>query len=89
MAGANMLFSLVQQVTFGLGIAVGAVALRIADALATPDSAALGLVDFRLAFLFIGALGLAGLYDSLSLPHDAGTVVSKHRPRARVAGRDS
>ncbi len=83
MGGANMLFSLVQQVTFGLGIAAGAVALRLADAVATPEAASLGLVDFRLAFLVIGALGLVGLYDSLLLSHDAGALVSKHRAAAR------
>ncbi len=85
MAGANMLFSLVQQITFGLGIAVGAVALRFADSIATPDAASLGLTDFRYAFLIIGALGLIGLYDSLSLPHDAGALVSKHRRRESAA----
>ncbi len=85
MAGANMLFSLVQQITFGLGIAVGAVALRFADSIATPEAASLGLVDFRYAFLIIGALGLLGLYDSLSLPRDAGALVSRHRHRESAA----
>lgn len=83
MAGANMLFSLVQQITFGLGIAVGAVMLRIANAYVTPASPALGLLDFRLSFLAVGALGLIGLYDSLLLPRDAGALVSQHQPRRR------
>lgn len=79
MAGANMLFSLVQQITFGLGIAVGAVVLRFADAVASPGSSGLMLVDFRWTFLIIGAIGLLGLFDSLRLPRDAGALVSRHR----------
>ncbi|BCP54766.1 MFS transporter [Kaistia sp. 32K] len=81
MAGANTLFSLVQQITFGLGIALGAIALRLADAWLTPDVEGLTLGDFHAAFLIVGVVGLIGLFDSFALPRDAGTAVSKHRPR--------
>ncbi|WP_336801934.1 MFS transporter [Kaistia sp. MMO-174] len=84
MSGANMLFSLVQQITFGLGIALGAIALRLSDAWLTPDMEGLTLRDFHVAFLIVGLVGLIGLYDSLALPHDAGAPVSKHRARARA-----
>ncbi|MFI5411822.1 MFS transporter [Kaistia sp. UC242_56] len=84
MSGANTLFSLVQQITFGLGIALGAIALRLADAWLTPDVSGLTLRDFHAAFLIVGVVGLLGLYDSFALPHDAGAPVSKHRARARA-----
>ena len=76
-----MLFSLVQQVTFGLGIALGAVALRLSDVLVTPDAAALTVGDFHVAFLIVAIIAAIGLYDSFLLPRDAGALVSKHRPR--------
>ncbi len=85
MAGANTLFSLVQQITFGLGIALGAIALRLADAWLTPDVEGLTLADFHFAFLIVGVVGLIGLYDSFPLPRDAGTAVSQHRPRGKPA----
>jgi EmrB/QacA subfamily drug resistance transporter len=84
MAGANTLFSLVQQITFGLGIALGAIALRLADTWLTPDIEGLTLGDFHVAFLIVGVVALFGLWDSFALPRDAGTAVSKHRPRGRA-----
>jgi len=88
MSGANTLFSLVQQITFGLGIALGAVALRLADAFVSPESPTLTVADFHVAFLIVGAVGLVGLYDSFGLPRDAGAIVSQHRKaRATVSPR--
>jgi EmrB/QacA subfamily drug resistance transporter len=84
MSGANTLFTLVQQVTFGLGIALGAIALRLSDVFGTTGSSGLTLADFHIAFLIVGAVGLLGLYDSLALPRDAGVLVSKHRPREKA-----
>lgn len=84
MAGANTLFSLVQQITFGLGIALGAIALRLSDAFYTPGDPTLTLGDFHVAFLIAGCVGLLGLYDSFALPRDAGAVVSKHRTGGRA-----
>ncbi|MCX5495293.1 MFS transporter [Kaistia dalseonensis] len=81
MAGANTLFSLVQQITFGLGIALGAIALRLSDMFATTETATLTLSDFHTAFLIIGGVAILGLVDSFALPHDAGAIVSKHRRR--------
>ncbi|MCX5515549.1 MFS transporter [Kaistia algarum] len=86
MAGANTLFSLVQQITFGLGIALGAVALRLSDAFVSPGSQTLTVADFHSAFLIVGVVALMGLYDTLALPRDAGALVSRHR-RAMVSPR--
>jgi EmrB/QacA subfamily drug resistance transporter len=84
MSAANTLFSTVFQLAMGLGIALGAVAIRLGD-WAAPH---LGLAQvpaasFRLAFLVIAVVALLGLIDSLRLPRDAGDHVS--RPRRKVA----
>ncbi|GAB0114244.1 MFS transporter [Acidisoma sp. C75] len=79
MTSANTLFNLAQQVTFGLGVAVGAVLLRL-------GAAALGggldrVAVFHFAFFGIGLLCLAGIADFLALPRHAGAEVSGHGKR--------
>ncbi|MGQ9366864.1 MFS transporter [Azospirillum sp. ST 5-10] len=75
MNGANTLFTMAQQVSLGLGIAVGAVALRIADAVAPADA----LARFHVAFGLVGVIALVALIDVLRLAPDAGAAVSGHR----------
>jgi EmrB/QacA subfamily drug resistance transporter len=69
MSGANTLFNMVQQMGMAMGIALGAMALRLA-ALFGPDAGAAGgipLAHFHAAFLIVGAIatlevvGVAGL----------------------------
>ena len=52
MSGANTLFSMMQQMAAGLGIAVGAIALRLGS-LAQGAADTLTLGDFQLAFCVI------------------------------------
>ena len=57
MSGANTVFNMVQQLFMAMGIALGAVALRIAGLLgpgAAPGAIPLG--HFRTAFILIGAI---------------------------------
>ncbi|WP_085315563.1 MFS transporter [Derxia lacustris] len=73
MSGANTLFNLASQVSMGLGVALGALALRIGHA-ALP---ALGLAGtpalaYRIAFAVVGLVALAGLVESRRLAPDAG-----------------
>jgi MFS family permease len=75
MSSANSLGSVVQQFTMGLGIAAGALALRV-GALFHAPAATLTVADFHVAFLLTGLLALAALTDMLGLPDDAGAVVS-------------
>lgn len=79
MSAASTLWSAAAQMTIGLGIAFGAVALRVAAALNQEDGVHSGLhfslADFRLAFLFAGLLTLASLAGYLRMAHDAGQSV--------------
>jgi EmrB/QacA subfamily drug resistance transporter len=77
MTGANTLASTIQQLTMGLGVAVGALALRLGGPLAAPIG--LGhspVAPYHLAFLLIAILPLLALFGSLRLPRDAGAHLS-------------
>jgi EmrB/QacA subfamily drug resistance transporter len=77
MNAANTLFSLMFQISLGLGVAVAAVSLKIASLLLGHSAGSLTLADFRLAFLICAALAVLGLFDSYRLPPDAGASVSR------------
>ena len=85
MTGASTLSSTVQQLTLGLGIALGAVALRLAAFRHPDDPTTLSIGDFHLAFALIGLVALVGLYDCVSLAPEAGAEVSGHQHPGRKA----
>lgn len=74
MSGANTLFNMVQQISMGLGIAIGAVALRVGE-LFTPAHAKPPLLAFHIAFAAVGVIAVLGVLDSIALPRDAGAGV--------------
>jgi EmrB/QacA subfamily drug resistance transporter len=76
MSGANTLFSTVGQMSMALGIAFGAVALRLS--LMLHGSASLSVADFHFAFVLVGIVGVAAVYDCFGLQRDAAAVVSGH-----------
>jgi EmrB/QacA subfamily drug resistance transporter len=76
---ANTLFNLGQQVTFGLGVAAGAILLRVGHGLLEPSHAAVSVADFRFAFAGAGLICLLGVIDFLRLDGRAGAAVSGHR----------
>ena len=79
MSRANGFLSAVMQLSTGMGIAVGAITLRMV-ALAHGHSAAMPhLRDFHLAILFMALLSLGPVINSLGLPPDAGAATSGHR----------
>jgi EmrB/QacA subfamily drug resistance transporter len=80
-SGATTLFSMCQQMSAGIGIAFGAMALQVAQRL-TGHAGAPGIPDFRIAFGLVAALALLALADALALPRDAGARVSGHAGRA-------
>jgi MFS family permease len=85
MSGANTVFNMVQQLFNAMGVALGAVALRIAGLLgpaAAPDAAggAIPLAHFRTAFVIIGAISLLGALDVLGLDPAAGNNVRLRKP---------
>ena len=78
MSGASTLNSAMMQVTMGMGVAFGAMALRGAAWMHGHSGASLTAADFAMAFVFVGALGLAAIVDAFSLEPDAGSHVSGH-----------
>ena len=74
MRDATTLFSVLQQMNAGMGIAVGALALSVA---ALVHGSAQGVVaaDFQLAFWLIAAMALLANIDCLLLPAKAGQQV--------------
>jgi len=79
-SSASTLSAILQQVSMVFGVAFAAAMLNLSqyvrgDEVLTP-------VDFRIAFVAIGIIGLAASFQFLSLPHDAAAEVSGH---ARVS----
>ncbi|HEY2019836.1 MFS transporter [Paraburkholderia sp.] len=76
MSAASTLWSAAAQMTIGLGIAFGAVSLRVAAHLnGEMTGHVFTLDDFRLAFLFAGVLTLVSVIGYLGLARDAGQSV--------------
>jgi EmrB/QacA subfamily drug resistance transporter len=78
MSSANTLFSTGFQLALGLGIAVGALAIRVSEWL-VPH---IGLTHwpaapYRLAFVMVAMVSLLGVLDSLGLKADAGDNISR------------
>jgi hypothetical protein len=83
-ATANTLFSTTQQMSLGLGIAVGALVLHTtANLRGAPGH--YDLTDFRVAFLVGAGLTLFAVLDFLRLARGTGDEVSGHRQPRRSA----
>jgi len=82
-AAASTLWSVAQQMTIGMGIAFGAVCLRVAQALGGPPpgtgGADFALGDFRAAFVAAGLLVVASCVGYVRLPRDAGNAIAAGR----------
>lgn len=74
MTAANTLYSTVQQMSIGMGIAIGAVFLRFSNMI-NGSTDHYSVADFRLAFIFVGILGVLSLYGYTKLTPDAGDIV--------------
>jgi hypothetical protein len=76
MSAASTLWSAAAQMTIGLGIAFGAVALRGAAVFNGETSGRVfTLDDFRIAFLCAGLLTLVSMWGYWQMAHDAGRSV--------------
>jgi hypothetical protein len=82
MSAANSLGSVVQQLTIGMGIAAGALALRAGGVIRGDGTGSLTVGDFHIAFFLAAVLGVLALLDVFGLPADAGAEVSGHRKMA-------
>jgi MFS family permease len=76
MSGANTLFSMLNQMASGLGIAIGAIALRLASLL-HPASEAVSTRDFQIAFGVIAVLAIGAMLDFRRLAPDAADALRK------------
>lgn len=76
-SAASTLSSMLQQVSMILGVAAGALLLRLGQSWHQLDAP--GLTDFRLAFVVLGVIGVGSALRFLRLPVDAGAEVSGHR----------
>jgi EmrB/QacA subfamily drug resistance transporter len=76
---ANTLANVVQQLTLGLGITAGATALRVARLLRPAGDVISTVADFKLAFMLVALLTAISVLDALTLPRDAGAIVSGQR----------
>jgi MFS family permease len=76
MSGANTLFSMMNQMGSGLGIAAGAVSLRLGGLL-HPSADAVSGRDFQIAFCVIAFLAASAYLDFFRLAPDAADVLRK------------
>lgn len=84
MTSANTLYSTVQQMSVGTGIALGAVALRFSNMLNGGVPGTYTVADFRLSFIFVAVIGLIHLWGYLPLAPTAGDVVRIKKERKKV-----
>lgn len=79
MSGASTLSSILTQMSAGLGVALGAVCLRIAALWAPAPAHGIAPAAFYITFVIMTVLSAFGLYDLWRLPQNAGARVSGHK----------
>jgi EmrB/QacA subfamily drug resistance transporter len=79
---ANTLQATAQQLAVGLGVPVGAVALRAGGALSSiVPGTATSVTPYAVAFVLLALVALGGTVGALRLHPDAGAAVTRHRRR--------
>ena len=71
---------MITQMSMGMGVAVGAIALRIAGFLTGNSMGAPTTKEFHVAFLLVAVLCIVATLDCFILEPDAGAAVSGHHP---------
>jgi MFS family permease len=79
LSSATSFFSMITQMSMGMGVAVGAIALRAAGLLDGNAHGTPTTKEFHIAFLLVSALTLLATFDCFSLDREAGAAVSGHR----------
>jgi MFS family permease len=79
MSSATSFFSMITQMSMGMGVAVGAIALRIAGFLDGHSGGVPTTKEFHTAFLLVALLSVLATLDCFLLERDAGAAVSGHR----------
>jgi EmrB/QacA subfamily drug resistance transporter len=79
MSSASALSSTLFQLTMGIGVALGAIALRLAAWMHGHSGRSVTPADFSVAFLMVALVGLFSIADLFRLARDAGSEVTGHR----------
>ena len=79
MSRANGFLSAVMQLSMGVGVAVGAITLRLVAHAHGHSAAVPQLRDFHMVILLMAVVVLGPVFDSLRLPPDAGAATSGHQ----------
>jgi EmrB/QacA subfamily drug resistance transporter len=85
---ANTLSSTVQQLAAGLGVALGALALRAASPLASLIGMGGPVAAYRVAFAMLALLPLTAVVEAVRLGRDAGAAVTGGHGMGRARGAD-
>jgi hypothetical protein len=80
MSGANTLASVLQQLAMGMGVAVGALALRASAWMRGNHTGVPALGDFHLAFALVAIMAFSAVRDCFTLDPHASAEVTGHRP---------
>src|SRR5690606_31276710 len=78
-SNATALSNMLQQVCFGIGVALSPILLVASSLAGGGDGAALAPSDFQVAIGAFTLLMLVSVLFFLRLPHDAGAAISGHR----------
>jgi MFS family permease len=76
MSSANSFFTVMTQMSMGMGVAFGAVTLRLARWLRREPWSTPVTADFHLAFLMVAVVAVLAVADCLTLEQNAGAEVS-------------
>jgi EmrB/QacA subfamily drug resistance transporter len=76
---ATSFFSVVTQMAMGMGVAAGAIALRLSGLITGNSGGIPTTKEFHIAFFLVAVLVVAGTIDCFTLKPDAGMAVSGHR----------
>lgn len=77
MTNANSFYSTIQQMSSGMGIAIGAVALRFSSIINNETTDTYSIADFRLSFIFVATLAAIHLYGYTKLSTSDGAELRK------------
>src|SRR5262249_35719228 len=81
LSSASSFYAVAQQLSMGMGAAVGAMSLRIGAWIHGTPCSMPSTADFHVAFALISIIALLGVADSVSLEKNAGAEVSGHKSK--------
>ena len=79
LSSATSFFSMITQMSMGMGVAVGAILLRVAGLMDGNSRGIPTTKEFHIAFFLVAGLTAIATIDAFTLHREAGVVVSGHR----------